>query len=314
MKHPRTVAPPATRTRLRIIGVPLDMGAGRRGVDMGPSAVRIAGLQRQAEELGYKVSDDGDVVIPAPETRKPGNPKAKYLKEITKVCDQLRRRVKKALRAGWSPIVLGGDHSMAIGTVSGLAEFHRERDESIGLIWVDAHADMNTPDTTLSGNIHGMPLSALLGMGASELVEMGGFAPKVKAQNVVLIGIRNLDDAEKRIVAASGIHAYTMRDLDEKGMRTVMNEALRAANQGTAGFHLSFDADGLDPAVAPGVGTPVRGGVEWREAQLLMEMAHDSGRVLGLEFAEVNPILDVRNQTAEVAVELLLSALGKSIL
>ncbi len=299
---------------IRLVGVPMDLGAGRRGVDMGPSAMRIAGLDRALAELGLKVVDDGDVAVPSPETRKPGDPKARYLSEIYHVCDRLRMRVRRALEAGDLPVVLGGDHSIAIGTVSGVAEFFREQNQKIGLIWVDAHADMNTPGSSPSGNVHGMPLATILGFGAERLVQMGGFAPKLRQENVCLIGIRNLDDQEKVLVQESGVRAYTMRDVDERGMRDVMAEALDLVSAGTAGFHLSFDLDGMDPKDVPGVGTPVKGGISWREGNLLMEMAADSDHLCSLEITELNPILDVRNTSGQVAVDLITSAFGKRIL
>jgi arginase len=304
----------AGKKPIRLVGVPMDLGAGRRGVDMGPSAIRIAGLTDRLREMGYTVFDDGDVGVPSPESRDPGDARAKYLATIYHVCNRLRLRVRRSLEAGETPVVIGGDHSIAIGTIGGVAEHFRERGERIGLIWIDAHADMNTPETSLSGNVHGMPLAAVLGLGAGSLVQIGGFAPKVDKHNACLIGIRNLDEAEKQIVHGSGIHAYTMRDLDERGMRDVAAEAIGHATRGTAGFHVSFDLDGLDPQVAPGVGTAVRGGIEWREANLLLEMVADSGRMTSIEVTELNPILDVRNQSGEVAVELLQSAFGKRIL
>ena len=212
------------------------------------------------------------------------------------------------------PIVLGGDHSIAIGTVSGVAEYYRGRDEKIGLIWVDAHADMNTPETSPSGNIHGMPLATLLGFGHERLVNIGGFTPKVEARNASLIGIRNLDEKEKVLVQESGLNAYTMRDVDERGMKSVMEEALQRASDGTAGIHMSFDLDGMDPSQVPGVGTAVRGGINWREANLLMEMLADTSKMTSLEITELNPILDDRNQSGRVAVDLITSAFGKRIL
>ena len=299
---------------IRLIGVPMDLGAGRRGVDMGPSAIRIAGLEGALQALGYQVGDAGDVAVPSPEAQEPGDPQARYLSPIFHVCDRLRMRVRRTLEGGETPVVLGGDHSIAIGTVSGVAEYHRERGQRIGLIWVDAHADMNTPDSSPSGNIHGMPLATLLGVGVPRLVEMGGFHPKVDSSNVALIGIRNLDETEKRLVQESGLHAYTMRDIDERGVKTVMEEALQHATNNTSGVHMSFDLDGMDPEQVPGVGTGVRGGINWREASLIMEMLADCGQMTSIEITELNPILDIRNQSGEVAVELLCSAFGKSIL
>ncbi|MAE76803.1 MAG: arginase [Planctomycetes bacterium] len=299
---------------LRLIGVPMDLGAGRRGVDMGPSAFRLAGFARAAARLKREVRDGGDVSVPTPEVRESGEARARYLHEIAAACDTVRVRVRDALVDGELPIVIGGDHSIAVGTVAGVAEHHRSRGESIGLLWIDAHADMNTPDTSPSGNVHGMPLSACLGIGAPELTELGGFRPKVSRDKVVLLGVRALDGREKEIVNASGVHAYTMRDVDERGLQSIMTEAIGYLTDGTAGFHVSLDVDGLDPNVAPGVGTPVRGGLTFREAHLIMETVADSGVALSLEVTEINPILDQRNTTAEVAVDLVMSGLGKSIL
>lgn len=309
-----TPTPAHANRTLRVVGVPMDLGAGRRGVDMGPSAIRIAGLDGALRSLGFEVVDDGDVGVPAPETREPGDQNARYLEPIYHVCNRLRLRVRRALEQGDVPIVLGGDHSIAIGTFSGVAEHYRDRGEQVGLIWVDAHGDMNTPESSPSGNIHGMPLATLLGLGHPRLVEMGGFSPKVHKEHVCLIGIRDIDDSERRIIRESGIHVYTMRDVDERGMRAVMMEAVSIASEGTAGFHVSFDLDGMDPRDVPGTGTPVKGGISWREANLLMEMVSDTGKMLSLEVTELNPILDVRNQSGEVAVDVICSAFGKKIL
>jgi len=303
-----------TQKTVRLVGVPMDLGAGRRGVDMGPSAIRIAGVTQQLQNLGYRVEDDGDVGVPAPESRDPGDATARYLEPIYHVCNRLRLRVRRSLEQGEVPVVLGGDHSIAIGTIAGVAEHFRNKNQRIGLIWVDAHADMNTPETSPSGNIHGMPLATVLGMGHPRLVEMGGFAPKVAAKNVCLIGIRDIDAIERELVVRSGIHAYTMRDVDERGMRAILQEAIGFASDGTAGFHVSFDLDGMDPRDVPGTGTPVKGGINWREANLLMEMISDTGRMTSLEVTELNPILDVKNQSGEVAVDLISSAFGKRIL
>lgn len=299
---------------IHLVGVPMDLGAGRRGVGMGPAAIRIAGAVPALQALGYEVRDAGEVAVPSPETQAAPDPQARYEPAIYHVCDRLRLRVRRALEDGEMPLVLGGDHSIAIGSVSGVAEHYRNQGQKIGLIWVDAHADMNTPETSPSGNIHGMPLATLLGMGIPRLVDMGGFAPKVEPQNVCLIGIRNLDAQEKRLVQDSGLHAFTMRDIDERGMKSVMEEALQHACQGTAGLHMSFDLDGMDPSQVPGVGTAVRGGINWREANLLMEMLADSGKALSVEITELNPVLDVRNESGQVAVDLICSAFGKRIL
>lgn len=305
---------PSLQKVVRLVGVPMDLGAGRRGVDMGPSAIRIAGVAAGLRHLGFAVEDDGDVGVPAPETRDPGSPNARYLEPIYHVCNRLRLRVRRSLEQGEIPIVLGGDHSIAIGTVSGVSEFHRNRGQKLGLIWVDAHGDMNTPESSPTGNIHGMPLATLCGMGHPRLVQMGDFWPKVERKNVCLIGIRDIDEVERKIVKESGIHAYTMRDVDERGMRAIMQECIGFVNDGTAGFHVSFDLDGMDPRDVPGTGTPVKGGISWREANLLMEMVSDTGKMTSLEVTELNPILDVKNQSGEVAVDVILSAFGKRIL
>ncbi len=300
--------------RVAVIGAPLDLGAGRRGVDMGPSAIRLARLDARLEALGYAVDDLGNVEVDQAESRPVGRENARYLPEITASCRRLSKTVERALDEGRFPLVLGGDHSVAAGTVAGVAKHFRKRKRSLGLIWIDAHADMNTPETSPSGNVHGMPLASLVGMGPEELASLGGFAPKVRPENVVLVGIRDVDQLEKPHIKSSGVRAFTMRAIDERGLRDVMNEAIRIASDGTAGFHVSFDMDSVDPAEAPGVGTPVRGGMTYREAHLALELVCDSGRMVSLEVVEVNPVLDVANRTAELAVELVMSAMGKRIL
>lgn len=300
--------------RVAVIGAPLDLGAGRRGVDMGPSAIRQARLDARLEALGYAVDDLGNVEVDQAESRPVGRENARYLPEITASCRRLSKTVERALDEGRFPLVLGGDHSVAAGTVAGVARHFRKRKRSLGLIWIDAHADMNTPETSPSGNVHGMPLASLVGMGPEELASLGGFAPKVRPENVVLVGIRDVDQLEKPHIKSSGVRAFTMRAIDERGLRDVMNEAIRIASDGTAGFHVSFDMDSVDPAEAPGVGTPVRGGMTYREAHLALELVCDSGRMVSLEVVEVNPVLDVANRTAELAVELVMSAMGKRIL
>lgn len=302
------------KPRVTLIGVPLDLGAGRRGVDMGPSALRVADVDARVAALGYQVDDWGDLPVKIRETQGPGDPRLKYLKEILEVCGLLRDRVGEALGAGSLPVVLGGDHSVAMGTIAGLSRHFASRGERIGLIWFDAHADANTAETSPSGNIHGMPLAAVLGHGAPSLVQLAGSSPMVEASRASLVGIRDVDPAERATVRASGIGAFTMRDIDERGMRSVMEEAIKRATTGTAGVHVSFDIDGIDPDFAPGVGTPSPGGLSYREAHLAMEMLADSGKLLSAEFVEVNPILDARNVTASLAVELLCSLLGKKIL
>ncbi len=301
--------------KIRVIGVPLDLGQSRRGVDMGPSAVRVAGLEARLESLGHVVEDGGNVTVAIAETKKAGAPNAKYLKEITATCTKHAENIIKTLESGVTPLVLGGDHSVAAGTVAGVAEFYRRQNQKIGLIWIDAHSDINTPETSPSGNVHGMPLAALMGLGPAELSNILGFSPKVAPENVVLVGVRDIDATEKENIRRAGItEVYTMRDIDERGMRTVIEEALRAAGRGTAGYHVSLDMDWIDPEDAPGVGTPVRGGATYREAHLAMEIIADHGRMLSFEIVEVNPVIDEHNRTADLAVELAMSAFGKKIL
>ena len=300
--------------KIRVIGVPLDLGQSRRGVDMGPSAVRVAGLEARLEALGFVVEDAGNIAVAIPEQKKEGHPNAKYLKEITATCTKHAELVLKTLEAGKTPLVLGGDHSVAVGTVSGVSEFYRRQNQKLGLLWIDAHADINTPESSPSGNVHGMPLAAIMGLGPPELANIFGFSPKISPENCVLVGVRDIDAAEKENVRKAGIEVYTMRDIDERGMRTVIEEALRAAGRGTAGYHVSLDMDWVDPEDAPGVGTPVRGGATYREAHLAMEIIADHGRLTSFEIVEVNPVIDERNQTANLAVELALSVFGKKIL
>jgi arginase len=300
--------------KIRVIGVPLDLGQSRRGVDMGPSAVRVAGLEARLEELGHIVEDSGNVAVAIPEQKTVGDPHAKYLKEITATCTKLADLVLQTLDAGVIPLVLGGDHSVAAGTVAGVSEFYRRQDQRIGLIWIDAHTDINTPESSPSGNVHGMPLAAITGLGPAELSNIFNSSPKVSPSNCVLVGVRDIDAIEKENVRRAGIEVFTMRDIDERGMRTVMEEALRAAGRGTQGYHVSLDMDWIDPEDAPGVGTPVRGGATYREAHLAMEIIADHGRMLSFEIVEVNPVIDEHNRTADLAVELALSAFGKKIL
>ncbi len=297
-----------------LIGVPLDLGAGRRGVDMGPSAFRVAEIDRKLGELGYKVADVGDLDVQIQETHNPGDPRLKYLKEIKETCEALREKVGAALASGSMPVVLGGDHSVAMGTIAGLSRHYREKKEKVGLIWFDAHADSNTAETSPTGNIHGMPLAVALGLGAPGLVNLAGVCPMVDGSRAAAVGLRDVDGAERPNVRASGLGAFTMRDIDERGMRTVMEEAIKRASNGTAGIHVSFDLDAMDPDYAPGVGTPSPGGLSFREAHLAMEMLADTGRVISAELVEANPVLDERNITAQLGVELLCSLLGKKIL
>jgi len=298
-----------------IIGVSLDLGGNRRGVDMGPSAFRIAGLAERLSTLGFPVIDEGDLVAPIPEVKSFGDPTKKYVREIAKVCERLYKTSLAALEKGGIPIVLGGDHSLAAGSVAATAAWvRRTESKPLGLLWVDAHGDMNTPSTSTSGNVHGMPLAALLGSEPAELSRIGGFSPKVQPDRTVLIGIRNLDDREKEIVRGSRVKVFTIKDVDRGGIAVVIEEALAIAGRGTAGVHVSFDLDVCDPTIAPGVGTPVKGGLDYREAHLLMEMVADSGLLRALDLVEVNPILDDRNMTAVLGAELACSALGQKIL
>jgi arginase len=301
--------------QIRVLGVPLDMGASRRGVDMGPSAMRVAGLEARLEALGHHVTDGGNIKVEVPETQASGSENAHYLKQIAEVCTRTAEAVLETLEKGMTPLVLGGDHSLAAGSISGVSEFYRRRGQSIGLVWIDAHSDINTPDTSHSGNVHGMPLAALLGLGPDLLANIFGHAPKVSPEATVLVGVRDIDAAERANIKRAGVgEVYTMRDIDERGMRTVMEEALRVAGRGTAGYHVSLDMDWIDPEDAPGVGTPVRGGATYREAHLAMEIIADHGRLLSFEMVEVNPVIDEHNRTADLAVELACSAFGKKIL
>lgn len=300
--------------QIRLIGVPLDLGAGRRGVDMGPSALRIAGLQERLERLGYRVTDAGDQAVPIPESADPGDPHAHYLPQIAEVAEALSLRVAEALREGAIPLVLGGDHSLSIGTIAGAAQWARESETDVGLLWFDAHSDMNTPETSPSGNIHGMPLAASLGYGPPELTEIGGFSPKVRWDRTVVIGTRAVDRSERPLVRESGIRAFTMREIDEDGIVPVLEEALAIVTEGTAGFLVSWDMDVVDPNFAPGVGTPVKGGVDYREGHLALEIVSDTDGMIGMDLVETNPILDERNRTGRLGMELILSAFGKSIL
>ncbi|NRB71286.1 MAG: arginase [Xanthomonadales bacterium] len=299
---------------VQIIGVPMDLGASRRGTDMGPSALRIAGLGAALERLGHQVAVEQDIPVPAMETREPKNKEARFKPEILAVCTELANRVEQALEQDRFPLIIGGDHSIAMGSLSGVAAHARAQDESVGLIWFDAHGDMNLPGISPSGNIHGMPLSHLLGHGDEELRMIKGFAPKIRPENVALIGIRDIDAGERKVIRDSGIHAFTMRDIDEQGMAQVAQRALEIVNDGTAGYHVSFDVDGCDPDVIPGTGTRVPGGVNYREALLLLEYIADNGAMTSMDVVELNPFLDHKNLSAERTLHLILSAMGQSIL
>jgi arginase len=300
--------------KIRIIGVPMDLGASRRGVDMGPSALRVAGLQARIKQLGHQVEDIGNISVKQAEEMSYGEKRAKYIAEISDACKDLGSAVQKSLEEDHLPLVLGGDHSIAVGSISGVAAHFRKGGKRVGCIWLDAHSDMNTPETSPSGNVHGMPLSAIMGYGTEELYDLFGFKPKIEPQNVVLVGVRDLDTHEKKFIKKLGVKAFTMREIDERGMREVMSDALKYAMDDTDGVAVSLDMDFIDPSDAPGVGTPVRGGVTYREAHLAMEMIADSEAMASMEIVEINPVIDEHNRTALLAVELALSGLGKKIL
>ena len=299
---------------IHIIGVPLDLGGNRRGVDMGPSALRIAGLGERLSRLGFPVLDKGDLPAPIPETRQRSDERKKFIGDIAHVCELLYESSLASLTAGAMPIVLGGDHSLAAGSVGASTAWAMATKElPIGLLWIDAHGDMNTPATSLSGNVHGMPLAALLGPEPAELARIGA-SQKLQPAQTVLVGIRNLDEREKVAVRDSRVHVFTMKEIDRQGIASVVEQAVGLAGQGTAGIHVSFDMDVCDPDIAPGVGTPIKGGLDYREAHMLMEIIADSGLLTALDLVEINPTLDVRNMTAQLGAELVLSALGKRIL
>lgn len=297
-----------------LLSVSIDLGAGRRGVDMGPSALRIAGLGGALEALGVQVRELGTVNAPSPETVTPGESQARYLGEITQVCRTVREILLEALGDGAFPLILGGDHSLSMGSVAAVADHHRRKGEKVGLIWVDAHTDMNTPEISPSGNIHGMSLAVLTGHGPASLTALADAVPAVDPAHVSVIAAREIDPAEKERVRASGIRVFTMSEVDDRGLPACLDEAMARATRGTAGFHLSFDLDSTDPMVAPGVGTPVSGGITYREAHLICEKAARSGKLLSFELVELNPVLDLGNRTAQFGVEIIASALGKSIL
>ena len=296
--------------KLRVIGVPTDLGQGRRGVDMGPSAIRYAGLSEKMRELGYEIEDLGNVDVPPAESRVQGSEKVKYLQQVKEVSDELRLMVRDTLRDHYLPIVLGGDHSAAIGSIAGAVEAMG----NLGCIWFDAHGDMNTPETTPSGNIHGMPLAVSLGLGHPDLINLGGIHPKLKPENVVLVGIRSIDGEERKLIHEMGVQVFTMHEVDEMGISAVMHQAIEIATKGTNGVHLSVDLDGIDPMFAPGVGTPVNGGITYREGHLAMEILAAANCVTSVDFVEVNPILDKQNATGKLTVELASSLFGLTVI
>ncbi|MEE9392912.1 MAG: arginase [Planctomycetota bacterium] len=299
---------------IELHGIPMDLGANLRGVDMGPTALRIAGLERALEAIGYTVIDRDEVSIPSRAQLPRAGGSAKYLDEIVVACERLCVVAQDAMERKVIPIFMGGDHSLAVGTISGVSSYFRERKEKLGVIWFDAHADMNTPDSSPSGNVHGMPLAALLGIGPSTLCEIGGFREKFAVENTVVVGARDVDENERKLVAKSGVKVFSMKEIDQLGMAEVTRRSLEIAGKGTSRIHLSFDIDGLDPSVAPGVGTPVRGGINFREAHLFMELLADSGKICSLDVVELNPVRDDKNCTAEAVIHLLQSLFGRSIL
>jgi arginase len=308
------VTQPQANGRVSIVGVPLGYGASMAGVDLGPAALRVAGIDERIAQLGYEVSDPGDLRLERPRKPAAASDNLKYLLEITSACEQLAVQVHDILAAGEFPIVLGGDHSIAIGSIAGVASYCRARNQTLGLIWFDAHADMNTPETTPSGNIHGMPLAVLLGFGALELTNVAGFSPKIDPRLCAHVGARDIDSGERELIRRLGIRVFTMREIDERGMTAVMDEAIAIAARGSGGYAVTFDVDVLDPGDAPGSGTLVRGGLTYREAHLGMEKIAEAGGMISLEVVEINTALDVNNKTAQLGVELILSALGKTIL
>ncbi|HWT03462.1 MAG TPA: arginase [Pyrinomonadaceae bacterium] len=305
---------PGVGRRVSILGVPLGFGSSLAGVDIGPAALRVARLNQRIAQLGYEVRDLGDMRIVRPQGPPDPAEKVKYLAEISAACEELAREVRNILDGGELPLVLGGDHSIAVGSISGAASFYRERSQTLGLIWFDAHADMNTPDTSPSGNIHGMPLSALLGFGAPELTHVAGFAPKLDPALCAHLGARDLDQGERELIRQLGLRFFTMREIDERGIGACMDEAISIVSRATAGYSVTFDVDALDPGDAPGSGTLVRGGLTYRESHLAMEKIAEAGGMRTLEIVEINTALDSNNRTAELGVELILSALGKTIL
>lgn len=305
---------PGTGKSVSVLGVPLHFGQSMAGVDLGPGAIRVAGLAERITRLGYEVNDRGDLPIERPRSVPAAGDKLKYLAEIHVACERLAEQVEQIVDAGELPITIGGDHSIAIGSLAGVVKAFRKRDERLGLVYFDAHADMNTPQTSPSGHIHGMPLAVLLGYGAPELVNVAGFAPKFNPQLCAHVGARDLDPGERELIRQLGMRFFTMREIDERGLAACMDDAIQIAGQGTAGYAVTFDVDALDPGDAPGSGTLVRGGLTYREAHLAMEKIAEDGGMRSLEVVEINTALDVNNRTAELGVELILSALGKTIL
>jgi len=304
----------ASAPPIRIIGVPLDLGSGRRGVDMGPSAVRVAGLQARLAALGRDVEDQGDVAVGIPETSAVGSSKLRFAEAVLGTAAAVAQAVASTLGEGRLPLILGGDHSIAIGSVAGSTRHFAAAGQRLGVVWLDAHGDLNTPETSPSGNIHGMSLAVLLGHGDRRLTELAGPAPKLDPRHMAIVGVRDLDAGERALAHRLGLTVFTMREIDELGVREVMRRAIDKAAADTAGIHVQLDMDVLDPSDAPGTGTPVRGGLSYREAHLAMELLSDSRAVRAADMVEINPILDERNCTAELGLELMLSLMGKRIL
>lgn len=299
---------------IRITNVHLDLGAGRRGTDMGSSAMHVAGLVPALEKLGHKVVGMQSVGQHSMEKLEVGDPKARYLDVIRPVCVDLAESAETTLDAGEFPLMLGGDHSQALGSIAGIARHLRKQNKDLGVLWVDAHADMNTTDTSPSGNIHGMPLSALLGYGHPDLVNIVGDPPALKSEYVVLFGVRDIDRTEREMVKKAGVRAFSMSEIDERGVSACLDEAMEIVGRASGGIHLSYDLDGSDPSVAPGTGTTVPGGLNWRESHLVCERAAKSGKLISMEMVELNPTLDIENKTGKFAVWLIQSALGRTIL
>ncbi|MEK0289368.1 arginase [Caldifermentibacillus hisashii] len=298
------------RGKISIVGAPMDLGQLRRGVDMGPSAIRYAGVVERLESLGYQVNDLGDIEIGRDRLTTDPLTGLRNLEAVVQASTKIADKVDKIMKEGSFPLVLGGDHSIAIGTLAGISKYFK----GLGVIWFDAHGDLNTPETSPSGNIHGMPLAVSLGLGETTLTQIGGYCPKIQPENIVIIGARSLDEGEKRLIKEKGIKVYTMHEIDRLGIPKVIEETIAYFKDRTDGVHLSLDLDGLDPLYAPGVGTPVEGGLNYRESHLAMEMFFESGMITSAEFVEVNPILDERNKTGVLAVGLMASLFGESLL
>lgn len=299
---------------IAITNVHLDLGAGRRGTDMGPSAIHVAGLIPQLKRLGHEIDRISTIGSKSFEALSIGEPNARFLDDILKVCTRLKSTIEEDLSNNCFPLVLGGDHSQAIGTISGIASNYRKKGKTLGVIWVDAHTDMNTPETSPSGNIHGMPLSTMLGKGHPKLVALNGEYPSLRPENVAIIGARDIDPTEAQVVRESGVGIYTMTEIDKRGAAVCFEEAIERVSKNADGIHLSFDLDGVDPREAPGVGTPVPGGLSLRESHLICEMLCETGLLAGMEMVELNPTLDIANRTGKLAVWLIQSALGKRII